>query len=106
MLLNFDGLGAWKWPLVGFTVLVALFLLLPILFIVALSFGPSLAGRACHRWWTEPGRLCRDGSQSRRPGGAGNGEGSGDRADAGSLRAAVSRFVGRSRGEGPNCVLP
>lgn len=41
MLLNFDGLGAWKWPLVGFTVLVALFLLLPILFIVALSFGSS-----------------------------------------------------------------
>ena len=41
MLLNFDGLGAWKWPLVGFTVLVALFLLLPIAFIVALSFGSS-----------------------------------------------------------------
>ncbi|MFO1143230.1 MAG: ABC transporter permease [Amaricoccus sp.] len=41
MLLNFDGLGAWKWPLVGFTALVALFLLLPILFIVALSFGSS-----------------------------------------------------------------
>ena len=41
MLLDFDGLGAWKWPLVGFTALVALFLLLPILFIVALSFGSS-----------------------------------------------------------------
>lgn len=41
MLLNFDGLGAWKWPLVIFTALVALFLLLPILFIVALSFGSS-----------------------------------------------------------------
>lgn len=41
MLLNFDGLGAWKWPLVVFTLLVALFLLLPILFIVALSFGSS-----------------------------------------------------------------
>jgi putative spermidine/putrescine transport system permease protein len=41
MLLNFDGLGAWKWPLVGFTALIALFLLLPILFIVALSFGSS-----------------------------------------------------------------
>ncbi len=41
MLLNFDGLGAWKWPLVLFTALVALFLLLPILFIVALSFGSS-----------------------------------------------------------------
>ncbi len=38
MLLTFDGLGAWKWPLVLFTTLVALFLLLPILFIVALSF--------------------------------------------------------------------
>ena len=41
MLLTFDGLGAWKWPLVLFTTLVALFLLLPILFIVALSFGSS-----------------------------------------------------------------
>ncbi|TPE46766.1 ABC transporter permease [Amaricoccus solimangrovi] len=41
MLLNFDGLGAWKWPLVIFTALVSLFLLLPILFIVALSFGSS-----------------------------------------------------------------
>jgi putative spermidine/putrescine transport system permease protein len=41
MLLNFNGLGSWKWPLVLFTVLVALFLLLPILFIVALSFGSS-----------------------------------------------------------------
>lgn len=41
MLLNFEGLGAWKWPLLLFTALVALFLLLPILFIVALSFGSS-----------------------------------------------------------------
>ena len=41
MLLDFKALGAWKWPLVGFTVLVALFLLLPIVFIVALSFGSS-----------------------------------------------------------------
>ena len=41
MLLNFSGLGSWRWPLVLFTVLVALFLLLPILFIVALSFGSS-----------------------------------------------------------------
>ena len=41
MLLNFDGLGAWKWPLVVFTAFVGLFLLLPILFIVALSFGSS-----------------------------------------------------------------
>ena len=41
MLLNFDGLGSWKWPLALFTAVVALFLLLPILFIVALSFGSS-----------------------------------------------------------------
>lgn len=41
MLLDFKALGAWKWPLVGFTVLVTLFLLLPIVFIVALSFGSS-----------------------------------------------------------------
>lgn len=41
MLLNFEGLGAWKWPLMIFTAIVALFLLLPILFIVALSFGSS-----------------------------------------------------------------
>lgn len=41
MLLNFDKLGAWKWVLTGFSVLVALFLLVPILFIVALSFGSS-----------------------------------------------------------------
>jgi putative spermidine/putrescine transport system permease protein len=41
MLLNFNGLGSWKWPLVLFTLLVALFLLMPILFIVALSFGSS-----------------------------------------------------------------
>lgn len=41
MLLDFKALGAWKWPLVGFTALVTLFLLLPIVFIVALSFGSS-----------------------------------------------------------------
>lgn len=41
MLLDFDRLGAWKWVLVAITVLVALFLLLPIVFIVALSFGSS-----------------------------------------------------------------
>lgn len=41
MLLDFDRLGAWKWVLCAITVLVALFLLLPILFIAALSFGNS-----------------------------------------------------------------
>ncbi|MCJ8507171.1 ABC transporter permease [Rhizobium lemnae] len=41
MLLDFDKLGAWKWLLVGTTVLVCLFLLLPIVFIAALSFGSS-----------------------------------------------------------------
>jgi putative spermidine/putrescine transport system permease protein len=41
MLLDFDRLGAWKWVLMIITVLVALFLLLPIVFIAALSFGNS-----------------------------------------------------------------
>ncbi|MDH4441501.1 MAG: ABC transporter permease [Rhizobium sp.] len=41
MLLDYDKLGAWKWMLVGTTVLVCLFLLLPIVFIAALSFGSS-----------------------------------------------------------------
>ena len=41
MLLDYKGLGPWKWPLLGFTLAVTLFLLLPILFIVALSFGSS-----------------------------------------------------------------
>lgn len=41
MLLDFDRLGAWKWVLVTITALVALFLLLPIVFIAALSFGDS-----------------------------------------------------------------
>lgn len=41
MLLDYDKLGAWKWLLVGTTVLVCLFLLLPIVFIAALSFGSS-----------------------------------------------------------------
>lgn len=41
MLLNFDKLGAWRWILSGICALMALFLLLPILFIVALSFGNS-----------------------------------------------------------------
>ncbi|QUS37192.1 ABC transporter permease [Falsirhodobacter algicola] len=41
MLLDFDKLGAWKWALAGICALMTLFLLLPILFIVALSFGSS-----------------------------------------------------------------
>ncbi|MGV1760216.1 ABC transporter permease [Rhizobium sp. A22-96] len=41
MLLNFDRLGWWKYVLVAITVLTAAFLLLPILFIAALSFGSS-----------------------------------------------------------------
>ncbi|HXH03542.1 MAG TPA: ABC transporter permease [Candidatus Competibacteraceae bacterium] len=41
MLLDFDRLGALRWLLVGIGVLVALFLLLPIVFIAALSFGDS-----------------------------------------------------------------
>lgn len=41
MLMNFDKLGAWRWVLGAIAVLMALFLLLPILFIVALSFGDS-----------------------------------------------------------------
>ena len=41
MLLDFDRLGAWKWVLVLVTTLVTLFLLLPIVFIAALSFGSS-----------------------------------------------------------------
>ncbi|MBK3745544.1 ABC transporter permease [Paraburkholderia aspalathi] len=41
MLLNFDKLGSWKWILSFICALVALFLLLPIIFIIALSFGSS-----------------------------------------------------------------
>jgi putative spermidine/putrescine transport system permease protein len=41
MLLDFNRLGAWKWILVGVTTLVAIFLLMPIVFIAALSFGSS-----------------------------------------------------------------
>lgn len=41
MLLDYDKLGAWKGVLVAICTLVALFLILPILFIVALSFGDS-----------------------------------------------------------------
>lgn len=41
MLLDFSRLGAWRWVLAGISALMALFLLLPILFIVALSFGNS-----------------------------------------------------------------
>lgn len=41
MLLNFDRLGLFRFVLVAWSVLVAAFLLLPILVIVALSFGSS-----------------------------------------------------------------
>lgn len=41
MLLNFNSLGSWKWFLVAVTTLTSGFLLLPILFIAALSFGSS-----------------------------------------------------------------
>jgi putative spermidine/putrescine transport system permease protein len=41
MLLDFEKLGVWKWLLVAITVAVCLFLLLPIVFIAALSFGSS-----------------------------------------------------------------
>lgn len=41
MLLDFDKLGAWRWILSGVCAVMSLFLLLPILFIVALSFGNS-----------------------------------------------------------------
>ena len=41
MLLDFHKLGAWKWALSAICGLMTLFLLLPIMFIVALSFGNS-----------------------------------------------------------------
>ena len=41
MLLDYEKLGAWKWLLLAVTVLVTLFLILPIVFIAALSFGSS-----------------------------------------------------------------
>ncbi|QRM57525.1 ABC transporter permease [Sinorhizobium sp. BG8] len=41
MLLNFHSLGSWKWLLLVVTFLTAAFLILPILFIAALSFGSS-----------------------------------------------------------------
>src|SRR5690349_25033535 len=41
MLLDFDRLGALRWALLSVGVGVALFLLLPIVFIAALSFGDS-----------------------------------------------------------------
>lgn len=41
MLLNFDRLGGWKWVLLGITALTSAFLILPIFFIAALSFGSS-----------------------------------------------------------------
>ena len=41
MLLDFNKLGAWRWILGAICTAMALFLLLPIVFIVALSFGSS-----------------------------------------------------------------
>jgi putative spermidine/putrescine transport system permease protein len=41
MLLNFDRLGGWKWALIAITGLTAAFLIVPIVFIAALSFGSS-----------------------------------------------------------------
>ncbi len=41
MLLDFDKLGSWKPILIGICILTALFLLIPIVFIIALSFGSS-----------------------------------------------------------------
>jgi len=41
MLLHWNGLGWWRWCLVATTAAVACFLLLPIVFIAALSFGSS-----------------------------------------------------------------
>ena len=41
MLLDYDRLGGWRWGLVGVGTIVMLFLLLPIVFIAALSFGDS-----------------------------------------------------------------
>ncbi len=41
MLLNHDAIGGLRWFLVAFTAAVSMFLLIPLLFIVALSFGSS-----------------------------------------------------------------
>ncbi|MGF7160775.1 putative spermidine/putrescine transport system permease protein [Rhodoligotrophos appendicifer] len=41
MLLDFDRLGALRWVLVGIGVVIAVYLILPIVFIVLLSFGSS-----------------------------------------------------------------
>ena len=41
MLLDFDRLGPLRWVLLSVGAAVSLFLLLPVLFIVALSFGSS-----------------------------------------------------------------
>lgn len=41
MLLNFDRMGGLRWVLVMITALVMLFLILPVAFIIALSFGSS-----------------------------------------------------------------
>ena len=44
MLLDFDKLGVLRPFLIGLTILVCLFLILPIVFIAALSFGSSHEG--------------------------------------------------------------
>ena len=41
MLMNFDRMGGFRWILVVIMVLVMMFLILPVAFIVALSFGSS-----------------------------------------------------------------
>lgn len=41
MLLQWNGLGGWRWGLLGITGLTTAYLLLPIVFIAALSFGSS-----------------------------------------------------------------
>jgi putative spermidine/putrescine transport system permease protein len=41
MLLSYERLGGWKWVLNGIAIVTGIFLLVPILFIVALSFGSS-----------------------------------------------------------------
>lgn len=41
MLLDYDRLGSWRWALLAITFTTTAFLLLPILFIAALSFGSS-----------------------------------------------------------------
>ncbi len=63
MLLNFALMGSFRWVLVLITVLVMLFLILPVVFIVALSFGssqwmafppPSWTLRWYHEFFADP----------------------------------------------------